>query len=57
VPVPVGEVLLMTGYLIFGGLFAAFAWPVVAWNRLDRELRREEREEREQRAARRVRKW
>jgi hypothetical protein len=47
----------MTGYLIFGGLFAAFAWPVVAWNRLDRELRREEREEREQRAARRVRKW
>ena len=44
----------MGGYLIFGGIFAAFAWPVAAWNRLDRELRREERE---QRAARRVRKW
>ena len=44
----------MTGYLIFGLIFAAFAWPVVAWCRLDDALRREERE---QRAARRVRKW
>jgi hypothetical protein len=46
----------MGGYLIFGGLFAAFAWPVLAWCRLDSALRREEREQRA--AARpRVRKW
>jgi hypothetical protein len=47
----------MTGQLIFWGSFAAFAWPIVAWNRLDRQLQRDEREEREQRTARRVRKW
>jgi len=44
----------MGGQVAFGLIFAAFAWPVAAWNRLDRRLRREERE---QRAARRVRKW
>ena len=47
---------LMVGYLIFGLSLAAFAWPVLAWCRLDSELRRAERRERE-RATRRVRKW
>ena len=33
----------MAGQAAFWLAFAAFAWPVIAWHRLDRALRRAER--------------
>jgi hypothetical protein len=45
----------MVGYLVTAWLFTALAYPVVAWNQLDRSLRETERQERARRP--RVRRW